>query len=79
MITKEKFIDISNKTHKKKFDYSLVDYKSTNTKVKIICTEHGIFEQTPNSHILVKVRPHCITKTSKCENTIIEYFNEKKI
>lgn len=34
-----------------KYDYSLVSYKNNKQKVKIICKDHGIFEQTPNCKI----------------------------
>ncbi len=47
LIFKEK----GNLTHNNKYDYTLVEYKSTKTKVKIICQEHGVFEQTPEKHI----------------------------
>lgn len=30
------------------FDYSLVKYKNTMSKVKVICPHHGLFEVTPN-------------------------------
>ncbi len=33
------------------YDYSLVDYVDSNTKVKIICSIHGIFEKNPSEHI----------------------------
>lgn len=39
----------SNK-FKNKFDYSDVEYKTTNDKVNIICNEHGEFKMTPYSH-----------------------------
>lgn len=39
------------KIHGEKYDYSLVDYINKRTKVKIVCPEHGIFEQTPDSHL----------------------------
>jgi hypothetical protein len=45
------FIDKSIKTHNNKYDYSIVNYTNNYTKVKIICKEHGIFEQIPNNHI----------------------------
>jgi hypothetical protein len=45
------FIKKSKKVHGNKYDYSLVDYINTHTKVKIICKKHGIFEQQPNSHL----------------------------
>lgn len=34
-----------------RYDYSLVNYINAITKIKIICPIHGIFEQTPNSHM----------------------------
>lgn len=36
--------------HGDKYDYSLVEYVNWKTKVKIICKDHGVFEQEPNSH-----------------------------
>jgi len=39
-----------NIVHKNKYDYSLVEYKNSRTKIKIICPIHGIFEQTPTLH-----------------------------
>jgi superfamily II DNA or RNA helicase len=36
--------------HNNRYDYSKVNYINANTKVKIICPEHGEFEQTPVSH-----------------------------
>lgn len=50
----EQFIKESKKINKNKFDYSLVDYINGQTKVKLICIKHGIFEQQPNSHIANK-------------------------
>jgi len=45
------FIEKSNLKHNNKYDYSLVEYKTTNTKIKIICPNHGVFEKTPKNHI----------------------------
>ena len=47
----EIFINISNKEHKNKYDYSLVSYKNNHTKIKIICPIHGEFEQQPQVHM----------------------------
>ena len=38
--------------HDFRYDYSLVDYKNCMEKVKIVCKKHGIFEQTPNKHLV---------------------------
>jgi very-short-patch-repair endonuclease len=50
-LTKEEFIKKSQEIHKNKYDYSLVEYVNNKTKVKVICPEHGIFAQTPHSHL----------------------------
>ncbi|AXF52562.1 MAG: hypothetical protein [Caudoviricetes sp.] len=50
-LTEEEFIEKAKKAHGDKYDYSLVCYKSSHTKVKIICNEHGVFEQSPNGHL----------------------------
>jgi hypothetical protein len=36
--------------HGEKYNYSLVKYKGVDHKVKIICPEHGEFEQAPRNH-----------------------------
>lgn len=45
------FILAAQKVHGNKYDYSLVDYQRTHSKVQIICPVHGVFEQAPNSHL----------------------------
>lgn len=47
---KEEFIARSNIIHNNKYDYSKVVYVNSLTKVKIICPEHGVFEQIPGNH-----------------------------
>lgn len=49
--TTENFIKKAKQIHGNKYDYSLVDYDKAKKKVKIICKKHGIFEQTPDSHL----------------------------
>lgn len=56
---KDAFIEKSNIIHNYKYDYSLVEYVNINTKVKIICNIHGVFEQTPKNHLLNKGCPKC--------------------
>lgn len=50
-----KFIDV----HKNRYDYSLVEYKSMKTPIKIICTKHGVFLQSPDGHKSGKGCPVC--------------------
>jgi very-short-patch-repair endonuclease len=70
-LTTKDFIQDAIKIHGNKYDYSLVQYTDNNSKVKIICPEHGVFEQTRNNHIIQK------QKCPKC--AIIERGNSKSI
>ena len=53
-----------NKHKDKHYDYSLVEYVNSTTRVKIICPEHGIFEQTPTRHLCSKGCIKCSYKLS---------------
>jgi hypothetical protein len=50
----ELFIEKSRLVHGDKYDYSKVDYTDANTKVIIICKEHGEFYKTPSKHTNAK-------------------------
>ncbi len=50
-LTTALFIFKAKKVHSNKYDYSLVRYKNSRTKVKIICDKHGIFEQRAGLHL----------------------------
>jgi len=45
------FIDKTILKHNNKYDYSLVNYINSYTKVIIICPIHGSFSQIPNNHL----------------------------
>jgi hypothetical protein len=49
-LTTEEFIKKAKKVHGDRYDYSLVVYNGYKTKIKIICREHGVFEQNPGDH-----------------------------
>jgi very-short-patch-repair endonuclease len=55
----ESFIKKSIKIHGGTYDYSLVDYKKNNIAVSIGCSIHGVFEQTPQSHLSGSGCPEC--------------------
>ena len=58
--TTEQFIEEAKKIHGDKYDYSLVEYKNTDTKIKIKCNKCGkIFEQTPHNHLKKFNCPKC--------------------
>jgi len=50
--TQLEFIQKSKIIHGDKYDYSLVKYINTNTKILLKCDLHGYFTQTPNKHLL---------------------------
>ena len=50
-LTTEKFINKARLVHGNKYNYSLVKYKDPKSKIKILCKEHGMFEQIPYSHL----------------------------
>jgi len=68
----EIFIERSKNKHKNEYDYSLVDYINSYTKVKIICKTHGVFEQLPSSHMIGQRCLKCVNdeQTSSTENFI---------
>jgi len=92
-LTTKEFINRAEKIHRNKYDYSLVEYVNTKTKIKIICKKHGIFEQTPNNHLCGKNCPKChdynklttkefINKAekdhgNKYDYSLVEYVNTK--
>ena len=71
------FIQKAKEVHGDKYDYSLVDYKNNQTKVKIICPIHGIFEQNAYYHINGGGCPECSRKKIKKEASSKEKFTQK--
>lgn len=63
--SKEEFIAKAKKLHGDKYDYSLVEYKGSVKKVKIICQHHGEFLQTPNTHLGGHGCPKCAQHNKK--------------
>jgi hypothetical protein len=78
--TLEKFIELANEKHSKKYDYSKVEYINTETPVIIICKDHGEFIQTPNSHIQGRGCIECgkISSSDKQRLTIEEFITRGK-
>ena len=69
------FINEAKKIHNDKYDYSKVDYINSHTKVKIICSEHGVFEQTPTNHLQGQTCGKC----NGLNKTTDDFVNEAKI
>lgn len=72
----EDFIEKAKQINGDKYDYSKVEYKNTNTKVCIICPEHGEFQQTPKQHLTGQGCPFC--GRIKAAKTRKHYVPERK-
>lgn len=47
----QSFVKKAKEIHGNKYNYSLVEYINSQSKVKIICPKHGCFEQVPSDHL----------------------------
>jgi len=76
--TTEQFIIDAKKVHGDKYNYKLVDYKNNNTKIKIICPIHGVFEQKPNNHLNGNNCPKCrnISISNKLKKTTQQFIED---
>ena len=80
--TIEDFIKQASKIYGDKYDYSLVDYKNKQIKVKIICPIHGMFETIPHNFLSNHSCPKCglENKTKSIgEQKIKDFLKDKKI
>jgi len=59
--TQKEVLDRFKKVHGDEYDYSLVEYVNTDTKISIICKKdgHGVFQQTPYKHLIGRGCPDC--------------------
>ena len=65
--TNDSFIKKAREIHGDFYDYSCVEYVNSQTKIKIVCNYHGVFEQNPNNHLRGRGCPSCscVKKTHK--------------
>lgn len=72
-------LDHFHEVHGDVYDYSLFkEYKNGNTKIKIICKIHGVFEQIPRSHYSGTGCPMCgCGKSSDKSRRSLEDFIKK--
>jgi hypothetical protein len=76
-MTTEEFILRANNMHGNKYDYSLSSYKGSHAKIKIICPEHGEFQQKANDHMCGYGCYKC--NESKGEREIRNYLKNNNI
>ena len=72
--TTSEFISDAIKKHGNTYDYSLVKYKNTDTKVQIICPSHGVFKQLPWGHLKYGCR-QCGVHKSRIEKEWLGSLN----
>ena len=70
----EEFIKRCSEKHNNKYDYSKVKYVNSESKICIICPEHGEFWQSAYCHMYGQGCPRCIYKNA---NLTTEEFIEK--
>lgn len=73
----EDFLLTAEAVHHGKYDYSLVEYVDRRTPVKILCPKHGLFFQTPKSHIRGAGCPMC--NNSILEDTVMKLLRRHNI
>lgn len=70
-LTTEEFRERANKIHNNKYEY-IDEYVGTETKMRIICPIHGVFEQTPHMHLNGQGCPKCYGNELKTTEQYIE-------
>ena len=76
-LSKEEFIKRSVLAHDMGvYDYSKVDYRGVETKVCIICPNHGEFWQTPNNHMKGHDCIKCVNE--KKRSTLEEFISQAR-
>lgn len=77
-IGSEEFLKRANQIHNNKYQYDLSTYQSLAFKMKIICSEHGIFEQQCAAHLRGNGCPTCsMINNAEKQMISIEEFLEK--
>jgi len=73
-LTQEEFLKRVHESFGDLYDTSISEYKSIRERVKLICPEHGVFEQTPEMLFNGYGCPHCSNQTSIKERELIEFI-----
>ena len=65
MLDTSQQVEKFRQVHGERYDYSKVVYEHSHTKVTIICSEHGEFQQTPSHHKAGRGCPKCAMENRK--------------
>jgi hypothetical protein len=71
----EEFINLANKIHNFKYDYSVTSYLGIFDNVNITCKKHGEFVLTADHHLRGRGCQACGCSTSNQEQEWLEYLN----
>jgi hypothetical protein len=74
-LSNDLFIDKSNEVHSNRYDYSKVEYISSQKKIIITCKNHGDFEITPNAHLRGTGCSKCSNNYKYKINDLLELYN----
>ena len=72
-------IETSRLKHNGFYGYGLVDYKSANEKVSILCPLHGIFEQLLRKHASGQRCPKCAFKNPHNKHDLSEFITKSRL
>ena len=75
-MSKEKFVEMANKVHNNKYDYSKTVYRSRKTKGIIICPIHGEFIQGLGNHLQGHGCPKCTNTHRMNKEEFVEAANK---
>lgn len=75
---KKEFLEKAKLKHDNRYNYDLVDYVNSQTKVSIICDEHGTFAQLPSSHLMGIGCPMCgiVKRTNKLRRNLLLFIDK---
>jgi len=81
--TTHSFVEKASLIHSNKYNYDKVEYINNKTKIKIVCSLHGEFQQIPLLHIGQQKQgcPSCgiIKRSSKNRRTTKQFIEESKV
>lgn len=75
--TIDEFIEKANKKHNNKYNYPDKNYINGVTRINIECLEHGLFKQTPGSHLKGIGCAKCVGNRRLTSDEFIEKANKK--
>ena len=77
----ESFIEKANLIHNKKYNYDLSNFIDSQSKMKIVCYDHGVFLQSSNNHLKGAGCPKCglESRTAKRLSNTQEFIKKATI